>query len=133
VIRALALVGAAFLLGACAAPDAAVCPAGEPRISDTLYLGTAKPGGTVTREDWDRFLRETVAPRFPEGFTQWNAAGQWRSADGAIVREASHVLVLVHPADPQAEANVRAIAAEYKARFRQEAVLRVRSAACASF
>ena len=102
-------------------------------MNDTLYLGTAKPDGTVSGGEWDRFLREVVTPRFADGFTQWHAAGQWRSADGSIVREDSHVLVVVHPPDPQAEANVRAIAAEYKSRFHQEAVLRVRSEACVSF
>lgn len=129
---AVAAVVAASLLGGCAVPDAAPCPAGRPLVSDTLYLGTAKPGGIVTREEWDRFLREVVTPRFPGGFTQWDASGQWRSADGSIVREGTHVLLVVHPPEPQAEANVRAIAAEYKSRFRQEAVLRVRSGACVS-
>ena len=126
-------IAVASLLTACAAPERAPCASGEPRASDTLYFGTARPGGVVTREDWDRFLREVVTPRFPRGFTQWDAAGQWRSADGSIAREASHVLLVVHPADPQAEANLRAIAAEYKSRFHQEAVLRVRSEACVSF
>lgn len=130
---ALAGIVAASLLVGCAAAQGDSCAAGESRASDTLYFGTAAPGGVVTREEWDRFLREVVTPRFPQGFTQWDASGQWRSADGAIVREATHVLLVVHPADPQAEANVRAIAAEYKSRFGQEAVLRVRSEACVSF
>lgn len=48
------------------------------------------------------------------------------------MREASHVLAVVYPAEPQAEAAAQAIASEYKARFQQEAVLRVRSRSCVS-
>ena len=130
---ALAGIVAASLLVGCAAAQGDSCAAGESRASDTLYFGTAAPGGVVTREEWDRFLREVVTPRFAEGFTQWEASDQWKSTNGSIVREGSHVLVVVHPASPQAEANVRAIAAEYKSRFHQQAGLRVRSEACVSF
>lgn len=132
--RASSTVVLVLALAGCTQAETRSCPMGErASVSDTLFFGTAKPGGTVTREEWDRFVRDVVAPRFPEGFTQWDAAGRWRSGDGSIVREDSHALLVVHPPDPQAEANVRAIAAEYKSRFRQEAVLRVRSEACVSF
>ena len=134
-LRALPPLAAAALLAcACAQVETRACAEGQrASVNDTLYFGTAKPGGAVSGDEWDRFLREVVTPRFPEGFTQWEASGQWKPADGSIVREGSHVLAIVHPASPQAEANVRAIAAEYKSRFRQEAVLRVRSEACVSF
>src|SRR5512135_719530 len=122
------LAAAALLACACAQVETRECPEGQrASVNDMLYLGTAKPGGAVSGEEWDRFLREVVTPRFPEGFTQWEASGQWKPADGSIMREGSHVLVVVHAASPQAEANVRAIAAQYKSRFHQEAVLRVRS------
>lgn len=131
-----ACIGAAgAMLGACADSAPAQCPSGgELEVSETLYFGAAKPGGgAVTREEWDRFVGEVVTPRFPGGFTQWDASGRWKAADGAVVHEATHVLAIVHPPGPQSEANVRAIASEYKSRFHQEAVLRVRSPACAWF
>jgi hypothetical protein len=43
------------------------------------------------------------------------------------------VINLLHGEDGGSEGAVRAIVAEYKARFRQEAVMRVTSAACVSF
>jgi hypothetical protein len=98
-----------------------------------IYFGSAKPTGVVTSEEWAEFLRSSVTPRFPQGFSVWQAAGQWQGADGAIVREDSFVLSLVHPEDEHSEGSVRAIAAEYKSRFEQEAVLRVKSHGCASF
>lgn len=102
-------------------------PAAGIYISDRLYFGRSIPGGgAVSDVDWDGFLREVVTPRFPAGLTVWRAEGQWRDDAGAIVREASFVLELIHPASIQSDSAVQAIIAEYRRRFRQEAVLRVR-------
>jgi hypothetical protein len=124
----------ALALTACASTHHHVCKAGEQvALHDSLYFGTAKPNGVVTPEEWAEFLRSTVTPRFPQGLTVWQASGQWRSSDGAILREASHVLNLVHPNDEASEKAVLEIVAAYKSRFQQEAVLRVKAHACASF
>ena len=132
-VARLALPLLAAVLGGCASLETA-CPAGRTQAaSDTLYFGTARPAGEVTPAEWDEFLRDAVTPRFPEGLTAWRASGQWRSADGRIVREGSYVLSVVHPDSGKADAAIRAIAEEYKARFRQEAVLRVTSPACVSY
>lgn len=126
-LAALALAGCASLAG----PD---CGPGEERaVNELLYFGTARPGGVVTPPEWTQFLAEAVTPRFPQGLTAWDAAGQWRGADGAITREATHVLSVVHPDDAAAGTAIAAIVADYKRRFRQESVLRVRTPACASF
>ena len=47
-------------------------------------------------------------PKFPDGFTVIEGTGQWKGRSGVV-------------------------AGEYKRRFRQEAVLRERSPACARF
>lgn len=96
-----------------------------------IYFGMARPGGgNVTETEWSEFLRTVVTPRFPAGLTVWPAAGQWRGNNGEVVRESSYVLNLLHAPDAKTEAEVVAIVNEYKQRFEQEAVLRVRSAAC---
>jgi hypothetical protein len=93
----------------------------------------AKPtGGVVSQEEWSDFLRTVVTPRFPAGLTAWPASGQWRGADGQVVREDSYVLNLIHPGEASTEEGIRAIIAQYKTRFAQEAVLRVRSNVCTS-
>jgi Protein of unknown function (DUF3574) len=102
-------------------------------IHDSLYFGTAKPNGVVSSEDWARFLESTVTPRFPQGLTTSRASGQWRSADGEIVREDSHVLQLLHPDDAPTEKAIRELIDAYKTQFQQDAVLRIRSHTCASF
>jgi hypothetical protein len=129
VAMVLVLAGAA---AACALPPA--CAPGEQRsVSELLYFGTDRPGGRVSAEDWSAFLRTAVTPRFPKGFTAWPASGQWRNADGKIVQEPTFVLGVVHPDDAASDQAVRAIAGEYKARFQQESVLRLRNHACSSF
>lgn len=129
-----ALAACALALAACAPLVAPSCAAGATgAVSDLLYFGTSRPGGVVSAQDWARFLADSVTPRFPQGFTAWPASGQWRSADGTVVREGSFVLSIVHPRSDAAEAAVAAIASEYKARFRQESVLRASSPVCAAF
>lgn len=123
-----------ILATGCVSVQELKCAPGEERsIDELMYFGTAKAGGVVSVEEWSEFLRTSVTPRFPRGLTVWQASGQWLGADGTITREASYVLSLVHPDDERSENAVRAIAAEYKSRFDQEAVLRVKNPACASF
>jgi len=120
-------------LCACAALERPRCPAGQHAVvHDTLYFGASTTTGVIAEDQWSEFLKITVTPRFPMGLTLWPALGQWRSGDGRIVHESSHVLDLVHADDFADEASVLAIVDTYKVQFRQEAVLRVRSAACAS-
>ena len=109
------------------------CPQGQQvAVQELLYFGTDKPSGSVTPEDWAKFLEETVTPRFPEGLTAWQASGQWRTASGAVVKEPSYVLSLVHPPSAAAEKAIQELVDSYKASFQQEAVLRIKSNACMS-
>jgi hypothetical protein len=124
----------ALVIAGCSTLAGAGCRSGEQSaISELIYFGTGIPGGgSVSSEEWAVFLGTVVTPRFPSGLTVWSASGQWQSADGSITRESSFVLNLLHPATRDAEADVQTIATEYKTRFKQEAVLRVRAQACIS-
>ena len=102
-------------------------------ISETLYFGTNKPDGTVTAEDWQSFLNDSVTPRFPQGLSAWRASGQWKSDAGPLVRESSYVLNIVRPDSAVTDAALHELVNTYKTKFHQEAVLRVQSAACISF
>src|SRR3546814_2294390 len=46
----------------------------------------------------DTLFPYTTLFRSPAGFTTWPAQGAWRDASGRTIREASHVLAVVHPA-----------------------------------
>ena len=100
---------------------------------ESLYFGTAKADGYVTQLQWQQFLADVITPRFPDGLTAWGAAGQWRDPSGELHKEDSYVLHVVHPEDQRFEKAVREVIGEYKTRFDQQAVLRVRTATCMSF
>lgn len=99
-------------------------------VSDRLFFGRAIPGGDeVTDAQWAAFVAEEIAPRFPQGFTIYQARGHWRGDDGMPVSEPTMVVEIVHPLAASADAAVNQIATNYRTRFRQEAVLRVRTSA----
>jgi hypothetical protein len=103
--------------------------------SSSLVFGAGLPdGGTVTPEDWARFVDASITARFPDGYTLIDAEGGWRSATtGDTIREPAHVLVLVHPNGRDVDERLDAIVADYKAQFRQESVLRVDTCASVRF
>jgi hypothetical protein len=117
----------------CAGLSEPACRNGHLVANESLYFGTTKPGGTVSEQEWRQFVDSAITPRFPQGLTVWRASGQWQGANGAIVREPSYILNLVHPDDAAAQTAVDEIVDAYQRRFHQESVLRVREGACASF
>lgn len=59
-------------VGACASNQDLACrPDERIGVTETLYFGTAKTGGAVTRDEWNRFFHGTVTPLFPDGLTSW--------------------------------------------------------------
>jgi hypothetical protein len=91
----------------------------------------------VTEEAFQDFLDREVTVRLPDGFTVVDTRGQWRdTAADRIVREPGKALVLLtrDAAEQAAKAPEMAeIAAAYRSRFQQQAVLAVVSRACVSF
>lgn len=122
-----------FLLWGCAATIRSA--ATEPIVTERLYFGRniADTLG-VTDSLWAVFLREVVMARLPSGFTFWAAEGEWRAPNGQSSREPTFVLEVVHPA-PSAttDSAIVAIIAEYRRRYSQQSVLRVRTPGRASF
>ncbi len=130
------LMPALVAVGACASAPvpAPACPRGQQAMTaELLYFGTAMPQGSISAEDWRAFVDEVVTPRFPDGLTYWAASGQWKSPAGALVREPSYVLDIVHAPDLRSDVAIAEIVDGYKKRFQQESVLRVSSAACVAF
>ena len=104
------------------------CQTAAPFVADRLFFGRNIPaGGTVSEAQWDAFVRDVVTPRFPKGLTVWQAQGQWLDPRGNIVHEAVYVVEILHDPTAADEAAIAAVAAEYKKRFGQDAVLRVTS------
>ena len=97
-----------------------------------LYFGLTWPDGRlITDGQWQAFLDTCISPRFPAGLSVVPARGQWQMADGTVVQEGSRLVVLLH--DARRRAALDTIVEAYKARFEQEAVLRVSSRAQVGF
>ena len=117
-------------------PDAS-CPEGWDLVTRyQLYFGRGDGTGTpyaVSDADWEQFLADAITPRFPDGLTVTDGAGQWQAESGEVLKEGTRILtVLVWP-DDQALPRLNGIANEYELRFNQESVLLTSSQSCASF
>ena len=72
----------------------------------------------VSEGEWGRFVDREITPRFPDGLTVFNAAGQWRDKDSnKIVREPSKIVLIVLPGNDEDIARLNEIAEAYKSRF----------------
>jgi hypothetical protein len=136
-MRAVALaVGVALLAGGCAVPAPPCLLAGQQRMQVIdLFFGRDIAGrGPVTDAEWDDFAARVLTPRFPDGFTVFDAHGQWLNPQtGTIGREASRMVRVAVPLGADVSARVEAVSDAYKVRFRQVAVGVVSSVACARF
>ena len=130
--------------GGAAASSATASPGTVPQVQTSpgeiwkrteLFFGTGKPDGTeVTDKEFAAFSEREITPAFPDGFTRLDGSGQWRDGNGAIVREHTHVIVLLYPfANRDAEREIEGLRADYKKQFQQESVLRSDSVEKVSF
>jgi hypothetical protein len=111
------------------------CAAGAAAMTRVeLFFGTARRDrAPVSERQWRRFVATEVVPRFPDGFTEFEARGHWRTDGGSPMSEHSHVLVIWLKPDPAVEERIEALRRVYRTRFAQESVLRAESRGCASF
>ena len=132
-IAVLAVVG--FAVAPASRADLAPCPAGTDRWTEyRLFFGRSKGGEeVVTDEAWRAFLAEEITPRFPDGLSVLDVAGQWRDPSGTIVRERSKLLLILAPPGTSGMRRTDEIAQAYKRTFGQEFVLRAVTTACVWF
>ena len=133
---ALGLTTSAAILSGCAAlPSAAICPAGQSEGREVQLFFGRNVGDRlgVSEADFQSFVDEELTPRFPNGLTVLDAAGQWRGASGVIGREPSKLVILVLSDRAGDEDKLAAVRQAYKARFSQEAVLMAVQPTCLGF
>jgi hypothetical protein len=123
------------LLAACqAAAPAGVCPLpGQARaVNLKMYFGRDVPGGGFVNDaDWAGFAAKILTSAFPDGFTVYQALGQWRDpGSGAVVREQSFV---VESVGAVSAGKVDAVVQAYRRAFRQVSVGLVSAEVCAVF
>ncbi|MGG2019392.1 DUF3574 domain-containing protein [Pseudomonas sp. S8] len=112
-------------------------PAQAQWIRTELYfsVGTVDgKEGAVSPARWREFLDKEVTSRFPDGFTVFDAYGQWRD-HGAKEPErlSTKVIVILHENNPQNAGNIEAIRLAYKRITGDLSVLRLSQPADVSF
>ena len=88
----------------------------------------------VTNTAWARFVDREITPRFPDGLSVVDAAGQWMDTDKKrVVREPSKIVTIVLRDSAKGQSEIDAIAEAYKKRFKQQSVGVIVRGACVSF
>ena len=125
----------AYLAAPGSRADVPLCPTGTERFAEyRLFFGRSRGGVEVVSDaKWRAFLAGEITPRFPDGLTVVDAAGQWRGASGTIERERAKMLFVLAPPGVEGMRRTDEIAEAYKRTFGQESVLRVVGTTCASF
>ena len=136
----LALVAVILALAACVEDntveqvDLACEDGGEQWVEYRLFMGRGDGDVEVASDaDWEAFLAETITPRFPDGLSVVDVAGQGTTADGTLERERTKMLLVLAPPGDDAMARIGEIGDEYKQRFNQNSVLRVVTNVCVAF
>jgi hypothetical protein len=113
------------------------CPlAGQnPMLVVQLFFGLSVPHrGPVTAKEWNSFLQKTVTPRFPDGFTVYDAYGQsLNPATGSVGREKTKVVLVAMVDTAAARAKIAEVADEYRGAFHQRSVGILTSPSCGAF
>jgi hypothetical protein len=129
----------ALLLTGCVSVDidgsSPICRPGlAPRITADLYFGrNIGPSLAVSDADWALFVYEEITPRFPDGLSVSDIAGQWKGEDSVVVREPAKVVMIVLSGEEAEDARLDAVRDAYRKRFRQESVMLVQRQACVGF
>jgi hypothetical protein len=131
----LSLAACAPALQAPSSPSpATICPAGGKAMNRVeLIFGATWKRGPITQGMWKRFLADEVTPRFPDGLSTFDIKGQWRNAQGRIVKLPSRILLIWYSPDPAASAKIDAIRDAFNKRYDQESVMRIDGTNCVSF
>ena len=88
----------------------------------------------VSETQWIQFIDNEITPRFPDGLSVFDAAGQWWDPTSKkIVRELSKIVLIVLPGNAEDLTRLSEIAEVYKRRFKQQSVGMILRPACVSF
>ena len=134
VLAALCLL-AASSLAAAAQETGCPLPGQKPMLIVQLFFGQSIAGrAPLSPQEWAEFLRRTVTPRFPDGFTVYDAYGQWQDPGGQrIARQKTKVVMIATEDSPATRSRIDEVSRAYRTQFRQQSVGLVTNTACAAF
>jgi hypothetical protein len=114
-----------------------VCPFPQqkPMLVTQLFFGRNVPHrGSVTANEWRRFLRDYVTPAFPDGFTVYDAYGQWLNPKThSIGRDPTKVVVIATADSAEVRTKVAEVSENYRRLFHQESVGVISVTECGAF
>jgi hypothetical protein len=136
-LRALATVLVVLVIPQIATAQDLPCPLSneKPMLVTQLFFGLSVKGrGPVTRGEWTAFVRHDIAPRFPDGFTVYEAEGQWLDpVSHAVVRENSKVLIIASEDTAEVRTKITEVSELYRQAFHQQSVGVITRRECAAF
>jgi hypothetical protein len=125
----------AFVAEPVVAADRCPLPGQKEMLLVKMYFGQGMPGGhAIQPHAWTRFLSAAVTPRFPDGFTVYDAHGQWMDAKmPKPSQERTRVVEIAASDSLAARTAITDIARRYRETFHQQSVGIVTSTSCAAF
>jgi hypothetical protein len=107
----------------------------KPMLVTQLFFGLSIRGrGPVTRREWTAFVRQNVAPRFPAGFTVYEAEGRWLDpVSHAAVRENSKIMIIAAEDTAEVRTKIAEVSDLYRKAFHQQSVGVITRRECAAF
>lgn len=126
--------GAAWAETGAGAP-ACPFPGQTPKLLVRIYFGQSIHGrGLVSHRAWQGFVADTITPALPDGFTVYDASGQYiDKATHGVGREPTEVLEVAADDTEEFRLRIAAVVDAYRRRFEQGAVGVVSSASCGAF
>ena len=105
-------------------PSACLLPAQKPMLVAELFFGRNIPvRAPVSEAEWAGFVAQVITPNFPDGFTVFDGAGQWRDPQsGVIAREPPKILLAAAYPRPDLKDRIAATIEAYRARYPQKSV-----------
>ena len=103
-------------------------------VAELFFSRGVKGREPLTDAEWAEFAARTITPNFPDGFTVFDGAGQWRNPrTGQIARDPTKILLVAAPRTPDLARRLSALIDTYKTRFHQQSVGLITRDSCAAF
>jgi hypothetical protein len=92
-------------------------------VQTELYFGQSSVNREITPKQWQNFVDKSIAINFKEGFTIFDAYGQWMYEPNKISREKMKIVLILHKNNSQTDIKIKQVIKEYKKQFDQLSVL----------
>lgn len=118
-----------------AEPPACPFPGQTAKLVVKLYFGQSIKGrGLVSHRAWQSFLADTITPSLPDGFTVYDANGQYMNKEThGIGREPTEVVEVAADDTEEFRLRIASVVDAYRRRFEQGSVGVVSTVGCGGF